>query len=119
MSYYLSLLTLCYQVILRPISKVLVKFLRLMQSKGYISEFTIVDDARTGKVIVDLNSRIKKCGVISPRFDLATKNFEKFTNAILPSRQFGFVVISINEGIITHQETLNRGIGGKVLGYFY
>jgi len=108
-----------FQVILRPISKVLVKFLRLMQSKGYISEFTIVDDARSGKIVVDLNGRINKCGVISPRFDLATKNFEKFTNAILPSRQFGVVVLTTNEGIMSHHDAAERGIGGKVLGYFY
>jgi small subunit ribosomal protein S15Ae len=90
-----------------------------MQSKGYISEFTIVDDARSGKIVVDLNGRINKCGVISPRFDLSTKDFEKFTNAILPSRQFGCVVITTNEGIMTHTEAAERGIGGKVLGYFY
>merc|ERR1712139_618137 len=73
------------QVILHPVSKVLVKILRLMQQKGYISEFTVIDDARAGKIVVDLNGRLNKCGVISPRFDLKLKNFEKFVYQILPS----------------------------------
>ena len=106
-------------MILRPISKTLVKFLRLMQQKGYINEFTIVDDARAGKIVVELNGRLNKCGVISPRFDLKIKNFENFCNSILPSRQFGFVVISTNEGIMTHSDAFDKQIGGKVIGYFY
>ena len=97
----------------------LVTFLKVMQKNGYISDFTIIDDARAGKIVVDLNGRLNKCGVISPRFDLKIKNFEFFCSAILPSRQFGHVVISTNEGIMDHNEALKKKIGGKVLGYFY
>merc|ERR1711937_83208 len=75
------------QVMLRPISKVLVKFLRCMQKHGYINEFEIIDDSRAGKIVVELNGRLNKCGVISPRFDLSTSKFENFVNSILPSRQ--------------------------------
>ena len=107
------------QVILRPISKVLITFLKVMQKNGYINDFTIIDDARNGKVVVDLNGRLNKCGVISPRFDLKLKNFENFTAAVLPSRQFGHVVLTTNVGIMDHKEAQTKQIGGKVLGYFY
>ncbi len=40
---------------------------------GYIGEFEVVDDHRSGKIVVELNGRINKCGVISPRFDVAVK----------------------------------------------
>merc|ERR1712100_594831 len=73
------------QVMMRPISKVLVKFLRVMQKHGYINAFEIIDDARNGKIVVDLNGRLNKCGVISPRFDLKLKNFRSlFTRSFLP-----------------------------------
>jgi ribosomal protein S8 len=39
-------------------------------SKGYIGEFEVVDDHRSGKIVVELIGRINKCGVISPRFDV-------------------------------------------------
>merc|ERR1712195_364553 len=107
------------QVLLRPISKVVVKFLRVMQKHGYINEFEIVDDARNGKIVIDLNVRLNKCGVISPRFDLKLKNFEKFIYQILPSRQFGYVVLTTNKGIMDHHEARKNKIGGKVLGFFY
>ncbi|EZA53863.1 40S ribosomal protein S15a [Ooceraea biroi] len=32
---------------------------------GYIGEFEIVDDHRSGKVVVNLTGRLNKCGVIS------------------------------------------------------
>merc|ERR1711998_471041 len=107
------------QVMLRPISKVVIKFLRQMQKNGYINEFEIIDDGRSGKIVVDLNGRLNKCGVISPRFDLKLKNFEKFVYNILPSRQFGHVILTTNKGIMDHNEARKNHTGGKVLGYFY
>ena len=58
------------QVLIRPVSKVVVKFLRVMQKHGYIGEFEIIDDHRSQKIVVELIGRINKCGVISPRFDI-------------------------------------------------
>jgi small subunit ribosomal protein S15Ae len=74
------------QVLLRPCSKVIVKFLQVMLKHGnsepqlllqktdtilgYIGEFEIVDDHRGGKIVVELIGRLNKCGVISPRFDV-------------------------------------------------
>merc|ERR1712032_60547 len=107
------------QVLIRPISKVVVKFLRVMQKHGYINAFEIIDDNRNGKIVVDLNGRLNKCGVISPRFDLKLKNFEKFVYQILPSRQFGYVVLTTNKGIMDHVEARSAHTGGKVLGFFY
>ena len=58
------------QVVIRPSSKVIVKFLQVMQKNGYIGEFEVLDDHRSGKIVINLIGRINKCGVISPRFDV-------------------------------------------------
>jgi small subunit ribosomal protein S15Ae len=88
------------QVLVRPVSKVVIKFLQVMQkhgtsralklpspiqrrraalafsgepiadtslsslTTGYINEFEYIDDHRAGKIVVELNGRINKCGVI-------------------------------------------------------
>lgn len=78
------------QVLIRPCSKVIVKFLTVMMKHGYIGEFEIVDDHRAGKIVVNLTGRLNKCGVISPRFDVPINDIERWTN-LLPSRQFGLV----------------------------
>ncbi|GAB2214718.1 hypothetical protein Drorol1_Dr00019080 [Drosera rotundifolia] len=76
------------QVLIRPSSKVIIKFLLVMQKHGYIGEFEYVDDHRSGKIVVELNGRLNKCGVISPRFDVGVKEIESWTARLLPSRQF-------------------------------
>ncbi|XP_054549901.1 40S ribosomal protein S15a [Talpa occidentalis] len=97
------------QVLIRPCSKVIVRFLTVMMKHGYIGEFEIIDDHRAGKIVVNLTGRLNKngvlftnnptgfagmvcvfeCGVISPRFDVQLKDLEKWQNNLLPSRQFG------------------------------
>merc|ERR1711907_647358 len=96
-----------------------VKFLQVMQKHGYIGEFEIVDDHRSSKIVVELNGRLNKCGVISPRFDLGHKDMEKWIANLLPSRQFGHMVLTTSQGIMDHDEARRKQIGGKILGFFY
>ena len=107
------------QVMLRPCSKVIVKFLQSMQQHGYIGEFEIVDDHRGNKIVVNLCGRINKCGVISPRFDVPLKDINKWITNLLPSRQFGHVVLTTTYGMMDHDEARRKKTGGKVLGFFY
>ncbi len=88
-------------------------------SAGYIGEFEIVDDHRSGKIVVQLIGRLNKCGVISPRFDLRVVDIEKQIINLLPSRQFGKIVLTTSKGIIDHDEARKSHTGGKVLGFFY
>ncbi|KAK1642306.1 hypothetical protein QYE76_060111 [Lolium multiflorum] len=75
------------KIMIRPSSKVIIKFLIVMQKHGYIGEFEYVDDHISGKIVVELNGRLNKCGVISPRFDVGVKEIEGWTARLLPSRQ--------------------------------
>ena len=127
------------QVLLRPSSKVIVKFLKVMMKhgkstiqhlinswlnscvspEGYIGEFEIVDDHRGGKIVVNLTGRLNKCGVISPRFDVKLRDMESYLGSLLPSRQFGFLVLTTSGGIMDHEEARRKHLGGKILGFFF
>ena len=107
------------QVLIRPSSKVIIRFLRLMQKRNYIGDFEVVDDRRGGKVVIELLGRINKCGVISPRFDIGVTEYEKVVANLLPSRQFGYIVMTTNIGIIDQEKARRRHVGGKILGFFY
>jgi small subunit ribosomal protein S15Ae len=61
--------------------------LAIGQWSGYIGEFELVDDHRAGKIVVELNGRLNKCGVISPRYDVGVGELEAWTARLLPSRQ--------------------------------
>ena len=107
------------QVLIRPCSKVILKFLDVMQSHGYIGEYEVVDDHRSGKVVVTLIGRLNKCGVMAPRFEIKRPELGPWISDILPSRQFGYIVLTSSYGIMDHEEARRRHTGGKVLGYFY
>ena len=86
---------------------------------GYIGEFEVLDDHRNGKIVIELIGRINKCGVISPRFDIAGKDIEKWVVNVLPSRGFGHIVLTTTFGIMDHEEARRKKTGGKILGFFY
>ncbi|CAH6785818.1 40S ribosomal protein S15a [Phodopus roborovskii] len=106
------------QVLIRPCSKVIVWFLTVIMKHGYIGEFEIIDDHRAGKIVVNLIGRLSKCGVISPRFDVQLKDLEKWQNNLLPTHQFGFIVLTASDGIMDHEEARRKHTGGKILGFF-
>ncbi|GMQ08526.1 hypothetical protein CsSME_00052213 [Camellia sinensis var. sinensis] len=96
------------QVMIRPSVKVITKFLIVMQKHGL-----------SGKIVVELNGRLNKCGVISPCFDVGVKEIEPWMARLLPSRQFGYIVLTTSTGIMDHEEARRKNVGGKVLGFFY
>ncbi|KAK2088725.1 40S ribosomal protein S15a [Saguinus oedipus] len=107
------------QVLVRPCSEVIIWFLTVMMKHGYIGEFEIIDDHRAGKIVVNLTGRLNKCGVICPRFDVKLKDLEKCQNNVLPSRQFGFIVLTTSADIMDHEEARRKHTVGEILGFFF
>ena len=107
------------QMMLRACSKVIIRFLKVIMKHGYIKEFEVVDDHHAGKIVVNLTGRLNKCGVVSPRFDIALNDIEKWTNNLLPFRQCGKVVLTTSGCIMDHEEARRKKVGGKILGFFY
>ncbi|KAF9236123.1 ribosomal protein S15a [Melanogaster broomeanus] len=108
------------QVLIRPSSKVIVKFLSVMQRHGYIGEFEVIDDHRSGKIVIQLNGRLNKTGVISPRFNVQVTQIESWVNLLLPL--VGLATSSsytTSSGILDHEEARRKNVGGKILGYVY
>ncbi|KAL4699978.1 hypothetical protein H8957_000286 [Semnopithecus entellus] len=83
-----------------------------MMKHGYIGKFEIIDDHRAGKIVVNLTGRLNK-------FDVQLKDLEKWQNNLLPSHQFGFIVLTTSAGIMDHEEVRRKHTGGKILGFFF
>ncbi|XP_048458889.1 40S ribosomal protein S15a-like [Rhincodon typus] len=108
-----------HQVLIRPCSKVIERFLTVMMKHDYIGEFEIIDDHRSGKTVVNLTDRLNTCGVISPRFDVQVKELERWKNGLLPLHQFGYLILTTSAGIIDHEEAKRKHTGGKILGFLF
>ena len=86
---------------------------------GYIGEFEIVDDHRSGKIVVQLNGRLNKTGVISPRYNVQVNQIENWVNLLLPARGFGIIILvgrrlktfSVRRTNLTIPDNLLRHLG--------
>lgn len=107
------------ECLISPASKLLGRVLRVMQLSGYIGEFEFVDDGRSGKFKIQLLGRINKCGAIKPRISVKSNQLETWEKRFLPSRDVGVLVISTPQGVLSHRETRERKIGGRLLAFVY
>ncbi len=80
-----------------------------MQKHGYIGEFELVDDHRGGKIVIELNGRLNKCGVISPRYDIGHSEIEAWIARLLPSRQFGMIVMTTSQARLGMTISMQEG----------
>lgn len=100
-------------VITRRFSKLLINLLELMKQQDYI-DYEIKD----GELKIMLKE-IAECKAIKPRYTVNKKNIEKYVRRYLPSRNFGYVIISTNKGLLTHQKAKEDKSGGSLIAYFY
>jgi small subunit ribosomal protein S8 len=102
-----------------PVSKVMLNVLEILQKNKYIGSFKVSENTKKKVVKVNLIGNLNKCGSIKPRFPVKINDFEKFEKRYLPAKDFGLILISTSQGIITHIEAKEKGIGGKLLAYVY
>lgn len=104
---------------IRPSSKMIGGILSLLKDKGYVGSFEYVDDGKAGIFQVELIGNINNCGVIKPRYPIKGSDLEKWESRYLPARDFGLLILTTTEGIISHYDARKKGIGGKLLAYVY
>lgn len=107
------------ECIISPSSKLIGRVLKVMQDEGYITQFEYVDDGRAGQFKVKLGGHINNCGVIKPRSSVRRGEMEKFEARYLPAQDFGYLVLTTTQGVMTNARAKQLGIGGKLLVYFY
>ncbi|WP_254863351.1 30S ribosomal protein S8 [Halovivax gelatinilyticus] len=102
-----------------PASNVIGQVLEVFYDHGYVDGFEFVDDGKAGRFEVELNGAINECGPVKPRYSAGADEFEKWEKRFLPARDFGTLVVTTSEGIMSHYEARERGIGGQVIAYVY
>jgi small subunit ribosomal protein S8 len=105
------------EVTIRRTSKVLVKLLEIMKSKGHIT-FELVEDDKKPSINVKF-VKLNLCKSIKPRYNVEVADIDKYLRRFLPSRNFGTIVISTNKGLLTQDEAYENKIGGCLIAYFY
>ena len=107
------------QCVILPTSKIALQVLKTLKNEGYIGEFEEIDDKRGGKFKIQLLAKITKCGAVTPRFKFKKDEYNQWEQKFLPSYDRGMLIITTNQGVMSHHEAANKGIGGFLIGYVY
>ena len=108
-----------FDVQLTPASKLLGNVLNIMQTSGYIGEYSRVENGRGDAFGVQLRGTINRCGTVKPRHSVRRQEFEKWETRYLPAQDFGLLILTTNSGVMNHYDAKNARIGGKLLAYVY
>ena len=107
------------ECVIMPSSKLIGRVLKVMQDAGYISQFEYMDDGKAGTFKVLLSGSINNCGIIKPRFAVGKDDLDRFEARYLPAQDFGVLILTTTQGVITNAKAKEIGIGGKLLAYVY
>jgi len=104
---------------IKPVSIIMKKVFDILNEEGYIGKYEEVEDGKGKYIKVSLLGNINKCGPIKPRFSVDLSEYEKFEKRFLPSKDFGVLILSTSQGIMTHYKSKEKKIGGKLVAYCY
>ena len=104
------------EVFVSHYSKVLLNVLKIAEKKGYIKSYSIEDKDKRLKIEI---GKLNECRAIKPRFDVQIKGMEVYIRRYLPARGIGTIIVSTSSGLLTHQEAIEKNIGGSLIAYFY
>ncbi|MGI0083214.1 MAG: 30S ribosomal protein S8 [Nitrosopumilaceae archaeon] len=107
------------ECVVLPASKLAMEVLKTLQHHNYIGEFEHIDDRRGGKFKIQLLAKITKCGAITPRFKVRKGDYVKWEQEYLPSYSRGMLLVTTNQGVMSHHEAVHKGLGGLLIGYVY
>ncbi len=104
------------ECIIQPNSKIIREVLEIMNKNNYVGT---IESQDMKKLKLNLLGKINKCGSIKPRFSVKKSDIEKFEKRYLPAKDFGILIISTQRGMMTHYETKEKNLGGRLIAYVY
>lgn len=107
------------ECIVKPVSKLIVNVLSIIKNEGFIGEFGIIKDGRSGLIKINLLGNINRCGTVKPRFSFTLDELEKYEKRFLPAKDFGVLIVSTSKGLMTHIQAKEKKLGGRLIAYVY
>ena len=107
------------EIVFRPVSRIMKAVLGILQDNQYVGEASEITSEKGGVVKISLLGSINACGTIKPRYQIALKDYERFEKRYLLAKDFGLLIVSTSQGLMTHSEAKKKGIGGRLIAYCY
>ena len=107
------------EVDIKPASLLMKRVLQVLQEHQYLGSSELIEDGKGGILKVNLLGNVNKCGVVKPRFSTKYTAFEKWEKRYLPAKDFGIIVVSTSQGLVTHTKAKELKSGGKLVAFCY
>lgn len=100
-------------VVIEKHSKLLRNVLDIAKENGYL-DYSV--DGRRLKIEIKELNEIK---AVKPRYSVSVEKINGYVRRFLPARNFGFVVVSTNKGLMKHEEAEEQNLGGCLIAYMF
>ncbi len=100
-------------------TKLVKSILDTMKRNSYISDYQEYQQGKFPMIKITLSKKINDIGVIKPRHAVALADFQKYEARYIPSKDFGILIVSTPDGIMTNKDAKDKHVGGRLLAYVY
>ena len=101
------------EVVVNKHSKLLRNVLDIAKQEGYL-DYSIDGTSLTIKII-----KLNEIKAITPRYTFSISKINKYIERFLPARNFGFIIVSTNQGLMKHTEAKEQKLGGCLIAYIF
>ncbi len=101
------------EIIVKKHSKLLRNVLDIAKDAGYLDYAVNKNELKIE--IININN----IQAIKPRFTAPVKRINYYVRRYLPAKNFGFIIVSTNKGLMKHNEAEEKNIGGCLIAYIY
>lgn len=101
-------------VTVKRYSKPLLSVLAIAKLKGYVTSYKTEGNSLTIEF-----GKLNACNSIKPRFTVSVSALDKYVKRFLPAKDLGIIIVSTNQGLMTHQTAQDKNLGGSLIAFMY
>jgi len=101
------------EVIVDKNSKLLRNVLDIAKERGYLTY-----SLEGNKIKVNLKN-LNEIKAVKPRYTVSVNRINNYVRRFLPAKNFGLLIISTNQGLMTHEDAEEKNIGGCLIAYIF
>lgn len=100
-------------LVIKRYSKLLIKILDLAKDSGYLNY-----QINENEIKIEIN-KLNEIMAVKPRYTVSIKTLDKYVRRFLPAKNFGFIIVSTNKGLMRHYDAQEQNLGGCIIAYMF
>lgn len=90
-----------------------------LKKNGYVNDIEEVQAGKFKSLRIKLSNKINNIGVVKPRHAVKVDDYQRYENRYIPSKDFGLLIVSTPQGVMSNRDAKEKRVGGRLLAYVY